>query len=109
MHAHKLENQAIEIVGQALTTDVPAAFNKSAMELVGYSMSKEAADKAFAQAGFTAGAGRDLVGVVELHDCFAANEVLHFPYFISVTESSYSAHHIPGTRAMQARRVSQIR
>lgn len=78
VHAHKLENQAIEIVGQALTTDNPAAFDsRSAMELIGSSMSKEAADKAFSQAGFKTGAGRDLVGVVELHDCFAANEVLY--------------------------------
>ena len=46
------------------------------MEIVGYSMSKNAADRAFAQAGFAEGEGRDLVGVVELHDCFAANEVI---------------------------------
>jgi len=80
VHAHKLENQAIEIVGQALTTDVPAAFeSRSAMELVGSSMSKHAADSAFAQAGFEEGASRDLVGVVELHDCFAANELITYP------------------------------
>lgn len=76
MHAHKLENQAIEIVAQHLSTDFPAAFDtKSAMELVGYSMTKVAADKTFEKAGFCEGEGRDLVGVVELHDCFAANEV----------------------------------
>ena len=76
VHKHELENQAIEIVAQALTTDNPSAFDsRSAMELVGYSMSKVAADKAFAQAGFKQGEGRDLVGVVELHDCFSANEV----------------------------------
>ena len=76
VRSHKLENQAIEIVAQALTTDQPFTFNThSAMELVGYSMSKDAADRAFAQAGFKPGEGRDLVGVVELHDCFAANEV----------------------------------
>lgn len=76
MHAHKLENQAIEIVAQALETDHPAAFESgSAMEVVGYGMTKRCADKVFAQAGFTPGQGRDEVGVVELHDCFAANEV----------------------------------
>jgi sterol carrier protein 2 len=74
--SHKLENQAIEIVAQALTTDQPMTFdNRSAMELIGYSMTKDAADRTFAQAGFKPGEGRDLVGVVELHDCFAANEV----------------------------------
>ena len=78
VHAHKLENQAIEIVAQTLSTDFPAAFeSKSAMELVGYSMTKDAADKTFAQAGFKEGEGRDLVGVIELHDCFAANEVIY--------------------------------
>lgn len=46
------------------------------MEIVGYSMTKNCADKVFAEAGFNEGQGRDRVGVVELHDCFAANEVL---------------------------------
>ncbi|KAI9566997.1 thiolase-like protein [Boletus coccyginus] len=75
VHAHKLENQAIEIVAQALETDHPDAFESgSAMEVVGYGMTKRCADKVFAQAGFAPGQGRDEVGVVELHDCFAANE-----------------------------------
>lgn len=51
------------------------------MELIGYSMSKDAADRAFTQAGFKTGEGRDLVGVVELHDCFAANEVRRSSYY----------------------------
>jgi sterol carrier protein 2 len=76
VHAHKLENQAIEIVGQALTTDEPSTFEcQSAMEAVGYGMTKRCADHVFHQAGFKEGEGRDLVGVIELHDCFAANEV----------------------------------
>lgn len=80
VHSHKLENQAIEIVGQALATDFPSAFDsRSAIELVGYSMSKAAADRVFAQAGFREGEGRDSVGVVELHDCFAANELIMYP------------------------------
>lgn len=75
MHTHKLENQAIEIVAQGLETDHPAAFeSRSAMEVVGYGMTKRCADKVFAQAGFAPGQGRNEVGVVELHDCFAANE-----------------------------------
>ena len=76
MHSHGLENQAIEIVAQALCTDEPSAFeSKSAMEIVGYGMSKTCAEKVFRKAGFREGEGRDQVGVVELHDCFAANEV----------------------------------
>ncbi|THH17189.1 hypothetical protein EW146_g3572 [Bondarzewia mesenterica] len=80
VHEHGLENQAIEIVGQALTTDGPGAFNgKNAMDVVGYGMSKRCADEVFRQAGFGEGEGRDLVGVVELHDCFAANELITYP------------------------------
>ncbi|KAG9310310.1 thiolase-like protein [Chiua virens] len=80
VHAHKLENQAIEIVAQALETDQPAAFeSESAMEVVGYSMTKRCADKVFSQAGFASGKGRDEVGVVELHDCFASNELITYP------------------------------
>ena len=76
MHAHKLENQAIEIVAQALETDEPATFDsESALELVGYGMTERCAEKVFAQAGFASGQGRDEVGVLELHDCFAQNEV----------------------------------
>lgn len=45
------------------------------MEVVGYGMTKACADKVFKDAGFGPGEGRDQVGVVELHDCFAANEV----------------------------------
>ncbi|KAF7327880.1 Sterol carrier protein 2 [Mycena kentingensis (nom. inval.)] len=80
VHAHGLENQAIEIVAQALATDGPEAFeSSSAMEVVGYNMTKVAADKVFKEAGFTDGAGRDQVGVLELHDCFAANELIMYP------------------------------
>jgi len=45
------------------------------MDVVGYEMSKNCADQVFKEAGFAEGQGRDQVGVVELHDCFAANEV----------------------------------
>ena len=76
VHKYQLENQAIEIVAQALVTDDPSTFeSKSAMNIAGYGMSKACADKIFAEAGFQNGEGRDEVGVVELHDCFASNEV----------------------------------
>jgi len=76
VHAHRLENQAIELVAQALGTDTPDAFTgEDAMAVVGFGMSKRAADAVFAQAG----AKRDEVGVVELHDCFSANELITYP------------------------------
>ncbi|KAI0030339.1 thiolase-like protein [Vararia minispora EC-137] len=76
VHSHGLENQAIEIVAQALATDTPDAFTgDDAMAVVGYGMTKRAADAVFNQAG----ASRDDVGVIELHDCFAANELVMYP------------------------------
>ena len=76
VHAHKLENQAIEIVAQALETDNPDTYDsESALAVVGYGMTKRCADAVFAQAGFALGQGRGEVGVIELHDCFAPNEV----------------------------------
>ena len=96
MHAHNLENQAIEIVSQAMTTDDPSTFeSKSPMNVVGYNMTKDCADKVFAQAGFELGEGRDQVGVVELHDCFAANEVREaLPSAQFLLSRAYTAHHL---------------
>jgi len=72
VHANKLENQAIEFVATGIATDCPDAFaGRSAMDTIGYGMTRRLADKIFAQAG----ASQDDIGVVELHDCFAANEV----------------------------------
>jgi len=48
---------------------------RSAIELVGFTMTQRCADEVFSQAGFLKGEGRDQVAVVELHDCFASNEV----------------------------------
>lgn len=72
VHKHGLENQAIELVATALQTDTLSAYeNRDAMDIVGYGMTRSCADKVFADAN----ASREDVGVVELHDCFSANEV----------------------------------
>jgi acetyl-CoA acetyltransferase len=72
---HGLGDRAVEIVGQAMTTDMRSSFeNNSAATLVGYDMSKEAARKVYEQAGI----GPDDVQVIELHDCFSANELLTY-------------------------------
>ncbi len=52
-------------------TDTLSAYKGDAMDIVGYGMSRKCADKVFEEAN----ASRDDVGVVELHDCFASNEV----------------------------------
>lgn len=73
LDAHpQLKDRAILMAGQALATDSPALFNKSAIELVGYSMSAEAARRALDEAGVRA---QD-VRLCELHDCFSANEMV---------------------------------
>jgi len=67
------------------------------MDAVGYEMSKVCADKVFKEAGFSEGEGRDQVGVVELHDCFAANEVRsadHFCVEYILKDTSFSSLHI---------------
>jgi acetyl-CoA acetyltransferase len=63
------------IAGQAMTTDRPGTFESGdMMRLVGYDMSAEAARKVYEQAGL----GASDVDVVELHDCFAHNELISY-------------------------------
>ncbi len=65
----------VRIKAQAMTTDTPAAFeSRSMMQVVGYDMSKSAADQVYELSGV----GPEEVGVVELHDCFTANELLTY-------------------------------
>ncbi|ORY03930.1 non-specific lipid-transfer protein [Clohesyomyces aquaticus] len=68
----ELKSQAILIAGQCLATDKPALFNRSAIELVGYSMSELAAQTALKEANVKP----EEVKVCELHDCFSANEMV---------------------------------
>lgn len=70
---HGLAGQAVEIIGQALTTD-PGPFDGSMIKAVGAPMTVRAAEQAFAQAGV----GIDDVDVIELHDCFSINEILTY-------------------------------
>lgn len=56
-----------------LTTDFPQVYT-NCREIVGFSMAKEAAKKAYEKAGITPSD----VGVVELHDCFSANELITY-------------------------------
>jgi len=72
---HKLENQAVEIVGMVMKTDPPSSFKeKSLMKAAGYDMSKNAARELYLTTGVTP----DQVQVVELHDCFSANELITY-------------------------------
>ncbi len=72
---HGLWDQAIEIAGQALVTDMASTFDeRSCIKIVGYDMSKEAARQAMEEAQVAI----DDVQVVELHDCFSANELITY-------------------------------
>lgn len=55
-----------------MTTDAPSLFDRSAINLMGFEMTQRAAKAALSQAGVKAGD----VKVVELHDCFSANELI---------------------------------
>lgn len=63
------------IAGQALTTDTESAFDSGDMrQIVGYGMAGRAADQVYAATGI----GAEDVDVIELHDCFAQNELLMY-------------------------------
>lgn len=66
---------AVRIRAQAMVTDTPVVFEARDMrELVGASMTRIAA----AQVYDAAGVGPEDVDVVELHDCFAHNELITY-------------------------------
>jgi acetyl-CoA acyltransferase len=69
---HGLAEQAVEIVGQAMTTDYASTFDGSAKNIIGYDMNVQAAQKVYDQSGL----GPQDFQVIELHDCFSANELL---------------------------------
>jgi len=72
---HDLWDQAVEIAGQSMVTDMTSTFDEgSCIKIVGYDMSKEAATRAYDEAGV----GPDDVDVIELHDCFSANELITY-------------------------------
>jgi len=64
----------VRIRAQALTTDTRASFDGDLIDLVGYDMSAEAARQVYDKSGVDP---LDL-RVVELHDCFTANEILSY-------------------------------
>lgn len=69
---HDLADQAVEVVGQAMTTDFDSTFDGTARNLIGYDMNVTAARQVYEESGL----GPDDFQVIELHDCFSANELL---------------------------------
>jgi acetyl-CoA acetyltransferase len=65
----------VYIAAQAMVTDTQTSFQEDSMiKMVGYDMARSAAQKVYEQAGI----GPNDVNVVELHDCFTANEILTY-------------------------------
>ena len=73
---HGLWEQAVEIAGQAMVTDLSSTFDETAncITIVGSDMSKQARIQAMEEAEV---APTD-VDVCELHDCFSANELITY-------------------------------
>jgi acetyl-CoA acetyltransferase len=71
---HHLEGQAVEIVGQAMATDLPSSFEGGDLQLVGADMTAAAARAAYVESGL----GPEDAQVIELHDCFSTNEVISY-------------------------------
>jgi len=70
---HGLADRAVEIVGQAMTTDFASSFvTRTAKDVIGYDMNVQASRRVYEQAGL----GPEDFQVIELHDCFSANELL---------------------------------
>ena len=66
---------SVKIISQSMTTDYESTFTENdMMQLVGYDMSKEAARNVCEESGVDV---KD-IDVVELHDCFAQNELITY-------------------------------
>lgn len=71
---HNISNP-VYIAAQAMTTDYPSTFvEKSMIKMIGFDMAREAARQVYEKSGV----GPKDVNVVELHDCFTANELLTY-------------------------------
>ncbi len=72
--AHGL-NRSVRIRAQAMTTDRPVTFEAQDMrEVVGFGMAQAAARQVYEASGI----GPDDIDVIELHDCFAQNELISY-------------------------------
>eukprot|EP00095_Tigriopus_kingsejongensis_P011545 snap_masked-scaffold33_size549341-processed-gene-4.11 protein:Tk11545 transcript:snap_masked-scaffold33_size549341-processed-gene-4.11-mRNA-1 annotation:"non-specific lipid-transfer" len=72
---HKLEQQAVAVLGMEMASDFPSSFNEgSCIKMAGFDLTRTASQRLFAKAGLKP----DDVDVIELHDCFASNELITY-------------------------------
>ena len=74
VRSRRLEHGAVEILAQSMVTDSETTFSGSDMRLAGFDMTQKAADAVYEMSGL----GPGDVDVVELHDCFSANELISY-------------------------------
>merc|ERR1711953_1470171 len=73
--ARGLQDRAVEVIGIEMATDFPSTFEEqSLMKMVGYDMTANATKNLFEKTLFKP----TDVDVIELHDCFSANEMLTY-------------------------------
>uniref|UniRef100_A0A914C2Z3 propanoyl-CoA C-acyltransferase n=1 Tax=Acrobeloides nanus TaxID=290746 RepID=A0A914C2Z3_9BILA len=71
----RLRAQAVEIVGMELGTDEPSVFaEKSNIKMVGFDCIKRISERLYKNTGLTP----NDVQAIELHDCFAPNELITY-------------------------------
>ncbi|CAD6191402.1 unnamed protein product [Caenorhabditis auriculariae] len=73
-HPH-LKSQAVEIVGMKLGTDLPSVFaENSNIKMIGFDMIQKISGELYKETGLCP----NDVQVIELHDCFAPNELITY-------------------------------
>ena len=74
---HGLWDQAVEIAGQAMVTDLPLDLRRRQLDDQDRRL-RHVARRPREQAYEEAGVGAEEVDVIELHDCFCANELITY-------------------------------
>ncbi|GMR46544.1 hypothetical protein PMAYCL1PPCAC_16739, partial [Pristionchus mayeri] len=72
-HPH-LRKQAVEIIGMQMGTDMPSVFKEDNLKMIGFDMVERIAKELYKETGY----GPNDVQVIELHDCFAPNELITY-------------------------------
>ncbi|MBB6125309.1 thiolase C-terminal domain-containing protein [Sphingobium subterraneum] len=94
---------SVEIVAQSMTTDYAQTFEgRSMMSVIGFDMAKEAARQVYEEAGV----GPDDVQVVELHDCFTANELITYESLGLCPEGGAEAYILDGQNTYGGKHVT---
>jgi acetyl-CoA acetyltransferase len=71
---NNLWDTAVEILGQSMATDMESTFDGTDKGIAGFHMSRAAAQAVYEESGL----GPEDVQVIELHDCFSANELITY-------------------------------